>query len=286
MKAAPFEFVRARSLADVLRHHGTAGTALLAGGQSLIATLSFRLAEPSLLVDITRVPELQGISVASDGSVRIGALTTHTRLGADTIVRAGVPLLADAVRLIAHPAVRNRGTIGGSLAYADPAAELPACCVALDATIVAVSARGERRLAATSFFTGLFETALADDELILAVEFPPAVRGERAIILEVARRSGDYAMAGLVARRKEGTGVRLVYFGVGSTPVEARAAAALLGPGPWPPAAIAAAQAALEKDLDPAADQHGSGAFKRQLAHILLGRALARLDPIAQSGAA
>ena len=135
------------------------------------------------------------------------------------LVRRHVPLLAEAVPLIAHPAIRNRGTIGGSLAFADPAAELPACCVALDATIVARSAAGERRIPAAQFFTGLYATALAPNELIAAVEFPVAKPGERSVILELARRSGDYAMAGVAAKAQLDGGAlvepRLVFFGVG-----------------------------------------------------------------------
>ena len=278
MKAAPIQYLRAQSLADVLVWHGRSGVRLLAGGQSLLASLAFRLSEPDILVDISRVAELRGISRTPDGGVRIGALTTHTQLGGDPLVRAHAPLLAEAVPLIAHPAIRNRGTIGGSLAYADPASELPACCVALGASIIAVSANGERRIPAADFFTGLFETALADDELVLAVETPAAAPGERTTILELARRSGDYAMAGLAARLSADN-LRLVYFGVGATPVDAREAANALGAGPWSPEAITAAQTALDRDLDPPEDLHGSPAFKRHLARVLLGRALARLDP-------
>ena len=161
MKAPPFAYVRATSLADVFKLWRDAGpeAKLLAGGQSLLATLAFRLSEPSTLIDISRVAELRGIRAAG-GAIRVGALTTHAELGANELVRRHVPLLAEAVPLIAHAAIRNRGTIGGSLAFADPAAELPACCVALDAVIVARSAAGERRIPAAEFFTGLYTTAL------------------------------------------------------------------------------------------------------------------------------
>jgi CO/xanthine dehydrogenase FAD-binding subunit len=155
MKAPPFAYVRAGSLADVFALWSAAGpdAKLLAGGQSLLATLAFRLSEPSTLIDISRVAELAGISAVGDG-IRVGALTTHAELGASDLVRRHAPLLAEAVPLIAHPAVRNRGTIGGSLAYADPAAELPACVVALDATIVARSARASRTRARWRFMSG------------------------------------------------------------------------------------------------------------------------------------
>ena len=180
------------------------------------------MSEPSLIIDISRIPELKGISVLPTGHLRVGALTTHRELAAHPDVCRHVPLLAEAVPLIAHAAIRNRGTIGGSLAFADAAAELPACCVALGARIVAVGPGGERTIPAASFFTGLFTTALAEDELIRAVEFPCAAPGDRATIVELTRRSGDYAMAGLAARAQHAVGglqtPRLVYFGVGSEP--------------------------------------------------------------------
>ena len=203
MKAPPLAYVRAASLSDAFNLWRDAGTdaKLLAGGQSLLATLAFRLSEPATLIDISRVGELRG--VAQTGAwIRVGALTTHAELAANELVRSHVPLLAEAAPLIAHPAIRNRGTIGGSLAFADPAAELPACCVALEAVVVARNAADERRIPAAEFFTGLYTTALRPDELIAAVEFPVAKPGERSVIAELARRSGDYAMAGVAARAK------------------------------------------------------------------------------------
>ena len=205
MKAPPFSYVRAATLAEAFQLWRDAGpeARLLAGGQSLLASLAFRLSEPGALIDISRVRELRGIS-QSGTAIRVGALTTHAELGRHELLRQHVPLLAEAVPLIAHPAIRNRGTLGGSLAFADPAAELPACCVALDAMIVARNAADERRIPAAQFFTGLYATALKPNELIAAVEFPVAKAGERAAILELARRSGDYAMAGVAARASAG----------------------------------------------------------------------------------
>jgi carbon-monoxide dehydrogenase medium subunit len=291
MKAPPFAYVRAGSLADVFALWSTAGpdAKLLAGGQSLLATLAFRLSEPSTLIDISRVSELHGISAVADG-IRVGALTTHAELGADALVRRHVPLLAEAVPLIAHPAIRNRGTIGGSLAYADPAAELPACCVALDASIVARSATAERRIPAAQFFTGLYATALAENELIAAVEFPARKPQERCVILELARRSGDYAMAGVVARAQVSEGVladpRLVFFGVGDAPVTAKGVMAALAGKPATPDTIARAQAALDADLDPPSDLHGGPEMKRHLSRVLLARALQRLVGVPEARAA
>lgn len=292
MKAPPLGYVRAASLADVFRLQREAGGAhrLLAGGQSLLAALSFRLMDPCLLIDITRVAELSGITFASP-VLRIGALTTHADLAAHPLVRTHVPLLAEASPLIAHPAIRNRGTIGGALAYADPAAELPACCVALDAAIVLAGPGGqERRVRAQDFFTGLFTTAMSDGELISAIEIPAAGPRDHSIILELARRRGDYAMAGIAiqnrvfAKRRDTPHV--VYFGVGSTPVLANHASAALGAGPWSQSAVEVALEALDRDLDPPGDANGSPEMKRHLARVLLRRALAGLEARATKQAA
>jgi carbon-monoxide dehydrogenase medium subunit len=291
MKWPAIGYARAASLDDLWRlqaEHGAAAQ-LLAGGQTLLAALAFRLSDPRILLDITRIDALRGIALRGD-MLRIGALTRHAELGRDPLVRQHAPLLAEAVPLIAHPAIRNRGTIGGSLAYADPAAELPACVVALGATIVAVSAQGERRLPAQGFFTGLLQTALVPGEIIAAVELPCAPSAERSTIVEVARRSGDYAMAGLAARLSldaEGRAVapRLVYFGVGSGPVLAARAGAALDGRVLDAAAIAAAQAALAHDLDPPADMHGPPEMKRHLSRVLTQRALSRFLPAAEIAA-
>ncbi len=263
MKWPATSYRRASSLGDVWQAfaEGGAGVQLLAGGQTLLATLAFRLSEPALLLDITRIPTLRGIALHG-GALRIGALTTHAGLGRDPLVARHAPLLAQAVPLIAHPAIRNRGTIGGSLANADPAAELPACAVALEATLVLASAQGERRVPAGEFFTGLLSTALRPGELILAVEVPI---GRGGSITEIARRSGDYAMCGLAL-----VGARPVFFGVGDGPVLARGAGAALARGD-----VEAACAALDTDLDPPTDMHGPPAMKRHLARVLLRRAAA-----------
>jgi carbon-monoxide dehydrogenase medium subunit len=282
MKAPAFSYVRATSLTDAFNHWRDAGpdAKLLAGGQSLLATLAFRLSDPGTLIDISRVRELRGIAQAGS-SIRVGALTTHAELGSNALIRAQVPLLTEAVPLIAHAAIRNRGTMGGSLAFADPAAELPACCVALDATIVARNAADERRIPAAQFFTGLYSTALRAHELIAAIEFPTAKSGDRSTIIELARRSGDYAMAGIAAKAKvTGSTIiepRIVFFGVGDGPVLAERAMAAAGGKQVLPDTIAAAQSALDGDLDPPADQHGSPEMKGHLARVLLARALNRL---------
>lgn len=285
MKSPPFSYVRAVTLADAFNHWRNAGpeAKLLAGGQSLLATLAFRLSDPGMLIDITRVRELRGITQTGT-FIRVGALTTHSELGRNALLRQHVPLLAEAVPLIAHPAIRNRGTIGGSLAFADPAAELPACCVALEAVIVARNAADERRIPASEFFTGLYGTALKPFEMIAAVEFPMAKPGDRATIVEIARRSGDYAMVGAVAKAKRaGSSLvtliepRIVFFGVGEGPVLAERAMAAMSGQQVIAGTVAAAQAALDSDLDPPADQHGGPEMKRHLARVVLARALARI---------
>ena len=282
MKAPPFAYVRATSLADAFQLWGASGAnaSLLAGGQSLLATLAFRLREPGTLIDISRVAELRGISELGD-VIRIGALTTHAELGANQLVRRHVPLLAEAVPLIAHASIRNRGTIGGSLAYADPAAELPACTVALEAVIITRSASGERRMPAARFFTGAYATALAERELIVAIEFPVAKAGQRSTILELARRSGDYAMAGIAARAhtaaEELLAPRLVFFSLGDGPILAQRAMAAIAGKPATPPTVALAQAALDDDLNPPTDQHGGPAMKLQIARVLMARALERI---------
>jgi aerobic carbon-monoxide dehydrogenase medium subunit len=282
MKAPSFAYVRATTLADIFKlmsEHGP-DAKLLAGGQSLLAALAFRLSEPSTLIDVSRVAELKGIEHNGD-SIRVGALTTHTELGASSLVRAHVPLIAAAVPHIAHPAIRNRGTIGGSLAFADPAAELPACAVALNANIIAASAAGERSIPAEKFFAGLYETALREGELIRAVEFPVARPDERTAILEIARRSGDYAIAGIVMRASiDGSTVRdprVVFFGVGDTPVLAQQTMAMLHGQRIDAARVEAGKKAVAADLQPSSDLHGGPEMKRHLAGVLLKRALEKL---------
>jgi carbon-monoxide dehydrogenase medium subunit len=277
MKWPAMGYERAKSLAElwsVMARRGSAAQ-IIAGGQTLLATLAFRLSEPATLVDITGIPELRGISLQGQ-TLRLGALTLHADLCRDRLVKAHAPLLAAAAPLIAHPAIRNRGTIGGSLAYADPAAELPACMVALEATIMTVSAKGERRIPAAAFFTDLLQTALEPQEVIAAVEIPLSKR--LSAIEEIARRSGDYAMAGLAATLALDAGrvvaPRLVYFGVGNTPVLAGAASRALEGRSLDRASITAVQQALAEDLDPPRDLHGPPEMKRHLARVLTERVL------------
>lgn len=282
MKAPPFAYARARSLAevfDLLARHGD-GAKLLAGGQSLLATLNMRLSAPELLIDISRLTDLAGIQVR-DGTVTIGALTTHAAIELSTEIRKHLPLLAQAAPHIAHAAIRNVGTIGGSLALADPAAEWPACCVALDAQIVMQGKAGTRRVAAREFFKGLYATALRPNEVLTRIEIPVPGPDTRSAFVELAQRRGDYAIVGLAAVAKVARGtlsdLRLAFLGVGTAPVLARKAMAAMEGKRAAGDAIAATTKALANDLDPTADLYSSAATKMQLARVLTGRALTAL---------
>ena len=271
MKAPAFAYTRPASLGevfDLLERYGE-DTKLLAGGQSLIPALNMRLSSPELLIDITGITGLGGIRVEG-GTVRIGALATHAEIGRSPEIAKLVPMLAQAVPHIAHAAIRNRGTLGGSLALADPAAEYPACALALDATLVLASRKGERRVKAEGFFKGLFETDLRPGEVLAAAEFAAATDGERSVFLELARRQGDYAILGIALHQRE-SDLRVAFLGAGATPVLAKNAMAAAEES------VAAAQAALAKDLHPPADLYHSSATKLHLARVLLGRALAEL---------
>ena len=282
MKAPPFAYARARSLAevfDLLEKHGD-GAKLLAGGQSLIATLNMRLSAPQLLIDISRLTELSGIQVL-DGTVRIGALTTHAEIERSAEIRKHLPLLAQAAPHIAHAAIRNVGTFGGSIALADPAAEWPACCVALDAQFVIAGNAGSRRVAARDFFKGLYATALRPDEVLTQIEIAMPGPEYRSAFVELAQRRGDYAIVGIAAVAKCAGGVlsdlRLAFLGVGQMPVLARGAMAAMEGKRAVANAIAAATQALARDLDPGPDLYSSAATKMHLARALTGRALAAL---------
>jgi carbon-monoxide dehydrogenase medium subunit len=282
MKAPSFAYARPDSLAEalgLLASHGEAAR-VLAGGQSLLASLNMRLSSPELLVDITGLRELSGIRL-NGGALRIGALTRHCEIERSAEVAQHVPLLAQAVPHVAHVAIRNAGTLGGSLALADPAAEYPACALALEATLLIAGPRGERRVAARDFFRGLYSTALEPQELLLAAEFPLLEPGYRSAFLELARRHGDYAIVGVAAHgRVEGgrfSDLRLAYLGLGATAVRAQRAAAALEGKAYGPQTVAAAQAALGEELDPSPDLYHSAATKLHLARVLTGRALAAL---------
>ena len=281
MKASAFSYARATSVANALEllvAHGDKAK-VLSGGQSLMPAMNLRLISPELIVDIGEIAELRGIAV-SGGVLSIGALTRHVDLLRSPEIAAHAPLLAEAVGHVAHPAIRNRGTLGGSLAHADPASELPACMVALNATIVVRGQTGERRIAAEEFFTGIYETALSAQELLIAVEVPAAPEHSACFFHEFARRHGDYAIAGLAAQaivqRGLFTDLRTAFFAVGERPILAEAATKLINIRVTP-AVLAEASAALSEELDPQEDQQASAAMRRHLAKILLARCASAL---------
>jgi carbon-monoxide dehydrogenase medium subunit len=253
---------------------------VLAGGQSLIPALNLRLATPAVLIDINGLEGLAGIAV-ENGALRIGALARQRALEESSEIARHAPLLKMAMPYIAHPAIRNRGTIGGSIALADPAAELPACAVALGARIELRGPGGTRAVDAAAFFRGMYETDLRPAELVIGATFPRPEPGRRSAIAELARRQGDYAIAGLAASaRVDGStlaDVRLVYFGVGARPMRAMAAGAALEGREVDRQTVAAAQEALAEDLEPTADLHASAATKLHLARVLTARVLERL---------
>jgi carbon-monoxide dehydrogenase medium subunit len=281
MKASAFSYARATSVANALELLGAHGdrAKVLSGGQSLMPAMNLRLISPELIVDIGELAELRGIAVSGD-VLSIGSLTRHVDLQRSPEVAAHAPLLTEAVAHVAHPAIRNRGTLGGSLAHADPASELPACMVALNATIVVCGSKGERRIAAVDFFKGIYETGLSPDELLISVELPVARKGSAHFFHEFARRHGDYAIAGLAAQAIMDGGLfadlRLAFFAVGDRPVLARAAYGLIGV-PITPAVLSDASAALGSELDPQDDQQASASMRRHLAKVLMRRCVAAL---------
>ena len=281
MKPAPFAYAKARSLDHavmLLRENESAR--VLAGGQSLMATLNMRLDAPKLLVDINGLPGLDAITV-KDGKVEIGALVRTATALRSAVIAEHVPLFAMALPHIGHAAIRNRGTIGGSIAFADPAAELPACLLALGGEVEIAGAEGRRKVPADDFFRGLFDTALAADEVLTAIRVPTATAAMRYGFAELARRHGDYAMVGLAASARKDrdslSDARLVFFGIGATPVRAHnAEAALAGLSPGGKAIDEAVQA-LAHDLDPSDDIHARAKTRLHLAGVLLKRVIAQL---------
>lgn len=282
MKAPDFDYVKPDSLDQVhslLEEYGD-DARILAGGQSLLSTLNLRLSEPRLLIDISGLAQLRGITLAGD-TIRIGALTRHSEIEVSPLVAKHVPLMAMAAPHIGHQAIRNRGTLGGSIAHADPSAEWPACMVALDASIVLLGKKGERRVKAGEFFRDLYSTAMAPGEIVMACELQPASAAMRYAFDELARRRGDFAIVGLAAAARMSAGkieqARLVFFGTGNVPIRAREAESSLAGRRLDDAAVAAAQSALERELHPTGDLYHGAATKQHLAGVLMRRVLLRL---------
>lgn len=289
MKPPPFDYVAAATLDEALA--ALADTSLearpLAGGQSLVPMLNFRLAAPERLVDLNGIGELAGVEETEDGGLRLGAMVRHAMLERDPLIARRVPLLAEAARFIAHPQIRSRGTVGGSVAHADPAAELPAVLLTLGARVRLTrrsrdgesGSRVERTLDLGDFFLGPFFSALEPDELLTAIKVPPSAPGEGTAFDEVARRRGDYALAGVAARvRLDSRGVcaaaAISLVNGGSTPcLMGEAAQTLVGEEPTPEA-IEAAAAACAETSEPAADMHATEAYRRHLIRVLTSRVL------------
>jgi len=279
VKAPRFSYVRPDSLKQVLEllaEHGD-DARILAGGQSLMPVLNMRLSQPKLVIDINRIDALKGIALQGN-VVRIGALARHVEVMNSEVVARHLPLIAEAMPHVAHVAVRNRGTFGGSIALADPSAEMPACILALGATLVVGSTRGRRSIAADDFFLGLYETARAPDELLVEVLIPEQKRDHVSVFMELARRHGDFAIAGLACYARFEHEIvreaRLVYFGSEAKPTLAASAMAAIADKPWAQASRDAACAALADDLDPIDNIFGKPKTKLHWQCVLTQRAL------------
>lgn len=282
MKPAPFEYHAPESLEEALEllaRHGDEAKPL-AGGQSLVPAMNFRLAQPAVLVDLNGIEELFYVRGTADGGLRVGTMTRMCEVERSSLVAARAPLVTEAMASIAHPQIRNRSTFGGSIAHADPAAELPAVMLALDAQLHLKSRRGMRELPAAEFYTGLFETALDPDELLVEVEIPPPPPHTGWAFMEVSRRHGDYALVGIAARITLGNDgrcrtARLALLSVGEGPVSASGAAAgLVGQTYGEETLRAAAATVAHRDIDPPGDIHASPAYRRHLAEVLTRRVL------------
>jgi CO/xanthine dehydrogenase FAD-binding subunit len=282
MKPAPFRYVAARTLEHALHlkaEHGDEAR-FLAGGQSLVPTMNFRLTQPAILIDINPLAELAGIKNGAAQLLRIGALTRYRTLERDPAIAVAVPLIEEALPHIAHPQIRNRGTIGGNLAHADPASEMPAIVVALAGRLRAQSVRGERWIDAPDFFVGALTTALEPDEMLMEVELPVALQRSGACFMEVSRRRGDFAIIGVACTVKldeagRCSAARIGLCNAGDGPVfAAEASESLLG-RPIDAPAIDAAAELVQHAIDPGGSIHASKEFQRHLAGVLTARALA-----------
>lgn len=282
MKPAPFEYLVPDSVEAALAMLAQYGedAKLLAGGQSLVPAMNFRLVQPGVLIDLNRLNDLAYIHPSDAGGIRVGAMTRQSRLESDALVAEHAPLVAETAPHIAHPQIRNRGTFGGSLAHADPAAELPVVTLALEADLRVQSSDHQRTITAADFFQGMFTTALSPEEMLLEVEIPPMAPKTGSSFMEISRRQGDYAMMGVAALVSLDDGgtcrkARLVYLNAGDGPVSAVEAARLLEGENYSQALIeSAAITAAEQEIDPPGNVHATPEFQRHLAKVLTRRAL------------
>ena len=281
MKPPPFKYHAPATLPEALDLMSQYGydAKVLAGGQSLVPTMNFRLANPGVLIDLNRIPDL-GYIRSWNGGLSIGAMTRHVQVEKSPKVLDKLPLLHATMPHIAHPQIRNRGTFGGSLAHADPAAELPALLRAVRGQVKAQSARGERWIDADDFFVDFFTTALEPDEILTEVRLPGLAPNSGWAMDEISRRHGDFALVGVTTVvRVTASGAcdeaRMVFFGVGDGPMLAETAAGVLrGEQPTDDAILAAAEAAAQKDVDPPTDVHATAAYRRHLVKVLAKRTL------------
>ena len=281
MKPAPFKYIAAASLDQALSLKAEYGdeARFLAGGQSLIPAMNFRLARPAVLIDINALSELAGIDRSEGDTVRVGAMTRYRALERDTSFLKSCPLFADALPHIAHPQIRNRGTIGGNFSQADPASELPAVAIAMQARMKIRSKQSERELSASEFFVDLLTTSLETDEMLVEVAFPAEKPRSGSCFMEVARRRGDFALAGIAAivsldEQGQCAQVRLALCGVGETPVDASAAAASLIGQRCTDRAIEAVATEVQGMIAPSGSIHASADYQRHIAGVLTRRAL------------
>jgi carbon-monoxide dehydrogenase medium subunit len=282
MKPAPFEYYAPTSVDQALDHVAQLGydAKILAGGQSLIPTMNFRLAQPAALIDLNKIAELFYVRPASDGGVLIGAMTRQSTVERDPLIAQRSPLVRECMPFIAHPQIRTRGTLGGSIAHADPAAELPAVTVALGARYHVRNKTGERWIAAQEFFVSLFTTQIQPDEILIEVALPPMPPRSGWSFQEVARQSGAYGLVGVATLvtlddKKRCQRARMVFLSCGEKPMLAQQAAkTLVGQAPTPEAIRAASQVAAKDDVDPSSDIHASAAYRRHLVKVLAVRSL------------
>jgi len=284
MKPPPFEYYSPKTVDEALSHLAEHGydAKVLAGGQSLIPMMNFRLAQPEVLVDLNNISDLAYIRPDEQGGIHLGAMSRHAQVERDPLIAERAPLIHEAMPMIATSQIRSRGTFGGSIAHADPSAELVAVSVALGARFKLQSLSGERWIPAQDFFLGMFTTPLEPDEILAEIEIPSLPSRTGWALLEIARRPHDFAMVGVavvVTLNDDNLcqDARLVYLSVGDGPVEAKQAAQLLRGQPLTPEIIReAAETAASLDIDPGSDIHASAEFRRHLANIITRRALSQ----------
>jgi CO/xanthine dehydrogenase FAD-binding subunit len=280
MKPPPFKYVVPASLEEALSLKASHGddARFLAGGQSLVPMLNFRVVQPAVLIDLNPLTQLSGITRAN-AALRIGALTRYRTLERDSLVAEALPLVREALPHIAHPQIRNRGTLGGNLAHADPASELPAIVLALEGRLRARSTSGERWIAARDFFVGPLTTALRSDELLADIELPVRAKRSGFCFVEVSRRRGDFAMMGVAVALTLGmlgqcNQARLVLCGAGDRPIDVSTAVSALVGRSIDPAGIDHVAASVQQSIDPPGNVHASKGYQRHLAGVLVKRAL------------